>query len=184
MGRLAQELEEIWRKLALACEDATRDFRKLALATTDVKGRPQVRMVILRGFEQETRRLLAYTDPRTPKWGELRENSTAQVMFWSEESKVQLRCDCEVRLLEEGETWERARRAVPEHMAGDYAALRRPGEAIAAPEDGWEQGEEWHFGVIELQIEKMDFLKLSREGHRRASFSWEKGREEFTWRQP
>jgi len=184
MVSLEDLLEETWAQLELAQQDTKHGFRKLCLATVNGEGLPQGRMVISRKFEKASRILMVYTDPRTPKWDELRKNPLAQVTLWDEESKVQLRCDCRAELLEEGELWEEARESVPEHMAGDYAAVKIPGEKIENWEEGWELGGTWYFGVICLRIEKMDWLKLSREGHQRACFSWQNGVETHSWKQP
>lgn len=184
MVSLEGELESFWTQLSRATCDGKHSFRKLWLATVDDAGFPQVRLVVLRRFEKASREFEIYTDPRTPKWAELRQRPIAQVNFWDAKASLQVRCDCGVELIESGAHWEQARKSLPEHVAGDYAAVEVPGDEIGEPEEGWRVGEEWSFGIVRLRIQKMDWLKLSREGHRRARFDWTGGAFRGTWVQP
>ena len=141
-------------------------------------------MVVLRGADSETRELLVYTDPRTPKWSELLEQPHAELLFWNAREKRQLRCQCLVELHEGDALAARHQAQLPKHGAGDYAAERRPGTVIKNPEQGAELGSKWNFGVIALTVEEMDWLELRREGHRRAGFVREDDKWTMNWLQP
>lgn len=141
-------------------------------------------MVVLRAEDIESRELLVFTDPRTPKWQEMLEKPLAEVLFWNAGEKIQLRCQCSVTLHEGDELAARHQAQLPVHMAGDYAAEREPGTVIEEAERGAELGEKWNFGVVVLKVEEMDWLELRREGHRRAGFFW-KGQDcTMNWLQP
>lgn len=141
-------------------------------------------MVVLRGVDAESRQLLLFTDPRTPKWCELLENPVAEALFWNTEEKFQLRCQCSVELHKDDELAARYQAQVPVHMAGDYAAERKPGSVLEESSECAALGEEWSFGVVVLTVKEMDWLQLSREGHRRAGFHWESGEWAMNWMQP
>lgn len=176
--------EEIWELLELAVRERSSSWRIMSLATVDAEGRPSVRQVVLRVVKQREREFLFFTDPRTPKWRELRGNGEAEVLFWDAEGKVQLRCRGVAELHEGDELAADYRKQVPAHLAGDYTAQRVPGEAIAEPEMGAECGESWNFGVVILKVEKMDWLRLSSEGHKRAELGWEGEQWQAAWVQP
>ena len=175
---------QIWESLQDAVTNSESGWRTCSLATVDGEGRPQNRMVVLRGADNGSRELLVFTDSRTPKWSELLENPRAELLFWNANDKRQLRCQCSVQLHESDALAGRHQDQLPEHVAGDYAALRKPGSVVEESKQGAEVGEKWHFGVMAFGVEEMDWLELRREGHRRAGFRWQGGKWEMNWLQP
>jgi len=147
----------------------------MTLATLSAERFPQLRQVVLREVVPEDLQLLFYTDPRSPKWQQLKENPLAEVLFWDPSDKLQLRCQVFAHL-HQGDALALAHQeAVPQHLAGDYAALTVPGRVIADPAEGQSLAEDWSFGVVVLTVTQMDWLQLDREGHRRARFQWPEG---------
>ncbi len=177
---------QCWASLAQAARGTSHGWRLGSLATVGRDGFPKARTVVLRGAKEEGQELSAYTDPRTPKWRELRAHPRAELLFWDAESKVQLRCSGPIRLHQDDEIALAARQELPEHVAGDYGALTTPGEPLAHPQEGTELGSasQWHFGVIVMAVESMDWLALRRDGHRRACFQKEGSRWQMSWVQP
>lgn len=174
--------EEIWQKLEAASTGENPAWRVAWVASSDETGSPQLRQMVLREVSTERRELVFYTDPRTPKWTQLREGQTA-VGFWSPEGKQQLRCSGTARLHTHDEVTARHRATLPSHSAGDYAALRAPGSTLAKPEQGQETGPNWHFGVVVVVVDELDWLALNRSGHQRAKFRWQ-GDWQSQWVQP
>lgn len=164
--------KEIWQKLQTVPAGENSAWRVAWVASHEEASGPQLRQMVLREVSVERRELVFFTDPRTPKWAQLR-NNRATVGFWSPEDKQQLRCSGMSRLHENDEIAARHRATLPSHSAGDYAALRTPGSTLAAPEQGQETGENWHFGVLVVVVDELDWLALSRSGHQRAKFHWQ-----------
>ena len=181
---LSEIHSQIWQSLQDAVTDMESAWRVCSLGTVDAYGCPRSRMVVLRDVNAESRELLVFTDPRTPKWQELLEKPLAEILFWNAREKVQLRCQCKVTLHEEDELAARYQAQLPVHVAGDYAAERTPGTVIEDLKEGAELGEKWSFGVMALTVEEMDWLQLRREGHRRAGFRHEGGEWAMNWLQP
>ena len=68
-----------------------------ALATADRKGRPSVRAVLLKGFDE--RGFVFYTSYRSRKGRELEQNPYASALFWWEPLERQIRIDGRVEKL-------------------------------------------------------------------------------------
>ncbi len=181
---LERILDRVWSNFSDAISSADSCWRLMCLATQGDDGMPHARMVVLRGFDFTSQTLTCYTDPRTPKWSQLEENPRAEACFWDSTTKVQLRAQCDA-LLSSGDDFSNDCQAqVPTHLAGDYRALTIPGDILPEPEQGHPLGNEWHFGVIRLKIEMMDWLALSQEGHQRARFQREGDHWKSHWVQP
>jgi pyridoxamine 5'-phosphate oxidase len=71
----------------------------MALATADADGRPSVRMVLMRGLDQEGFRF--YTNRHSRKAAELAANPRAALAFHWEPPGLQLRAEGEVRILDD-----------------------------------------------------------------------------------
>ncbi|MHB1281850.1 MAG: pyridoxamine 5'-phosphate oxidase [Acidithiobacillus sp.] len=87
--------------LAAATTDGNFDATGMALATTDAEGRPDVRIVLLKHFDE--RGLCWYTDQRSPKGQELAANPRAAVVFYWPENDRQVRVDGPVEKLSDTE---------------------------------------------------------------------------------
>ena len=175
---------KIWQSLAEAVGSQDSAWRIFTLATMGAEQFPQARQVVLRGVNSEARQLHFFTDPRTPKWSQLLEHPRAEALFWNSNEKIQLRCRCRAQSHQNDELSECYRKQVPDHLAGDYAALSVPGTKIECPAAGQDLGKEWSFGVVVLTITAIDWLQLSREGHRRVRFRWQDEEWGAYWVQP
>ena len=92
-----QSLDEI-RADAFRCwsrgvADRRSAFRSPALATVGPDGRPQVRTVVLRGFDPAARVLIVHSDIRAAKIAALRANPDAALHVWDDGAQVQIRVD-------------------------------------------------------------------------------------------
>ena len=68
-----------------------KDFLAMSLATADTAGRPHVRMVLLRGFDE--RGFVFYTNAESRKGQQLAGNPQAAICFYWEELREQLRAE-------------------------------------------------------------------------------------------
>lgn len=184
MNELGEICDEVWKLLAEAVTDESSPWRIFSLATLGDDEWPTVRQVVLRGVGCERRELIFSTDPRTPKWVQLQVNPRAEVLFWDEVKKVQLRCRVSARCHEGDELARAYQEQMPAHLAGDFAALSIPGSRIQDAASGYELGEDWSFGVVILEVTEMDWLELGRLGHRRVRFLLQDERWVGSWVQP
>jgi pyridoxamine 5'-phosphate oxidase len=95
-----------------------RDATAMALSTADADGRPGVRMVLLKGFDE--RGFVFYTNLESRKGRELAANPRAALCFyWQPPMEVQVRVDGRVE-------------AVTEEEADEYYASRPRGSRLGA----------------------------------------------------
>lgn len=175
---------QVWIELARATQDRHHAWRTPVLATIDPDGSPRARSVVLRRAQASAQSLDFYTDGRSPKVRELQHQPRAQCVFWSARLGWQLRIQvvCSVFLLgpEVDRVWSQIK---PSKAAGDYLSPAAPGALqnnqatqINAQQATEPTGPDHHLAIVRAQVCQMDWLELSRNGHRRAQFtptSWD-----------
>jgi hypothetical protein len=117
--------------------------------------------------------LRVYTDARSPKCSELVAQPLAQLTFWSKRLNWQLRVSAHATVEFEGEqvnaAWERVRQT---HASADYLSALPPGDvqaSIKAPVENTDDSlRGHHLAILDFKVSSMDWLALSKDGHRRA----------------
>lgn len=188
----------IWKELVRASRDKHHDWRTPVLATTGLDGLAQARTVVLRHAHMTTFELDLYTDSRSAKVQELKAQAQAQLVFWSSRLGWQLRAQVKVSVITSGPEldalWQIVRQSP---SAGDYLSPLAPGAVLpeahadadadadadvdgnaGANADADSKAERKVplngplaapcFAVLRAQVTQMDWLELSRTGHRRA----------------
>ena len=180
---LAQITEVVWERLADAAQlrganAAESEWRSGVLATTGPHG-ADARHVVLREVDAAERRLVFYTDDRSPKVAQVEADGRGVIVFWSRAFGWQLRLGVRLAVETSGlavsSRWARLQSSA---AAGDYLSLRAPGSPISGP--AGDLGTRSHFAIIVAQAETMDWLELHPDGHRRAIFDGSGAR----WVQP
>ena len=167
--------QRIWAELQRATQDRHHEWRTPALATLGTDGMPQARSVVLRHASAQLARLTIYTDERSPKVAEIAANSCVNLVFWSKRLSWQLRVRADMSVQTSGPEVEAAWAQVSQSAAaGDYLSASAPGDALpvtpAPPGAANAQAAAHHLAVLTAQVQQMDWLELSRDGHRRAVF--------------
>jgi len=158
-----------WKELERAAREREHGWRIMTLATVEGE-QAHARSVTLRGADAATRRLVFYTDDRSPKLAQLQRNPLGTLLAWCRQLSWQVRL--QVRLVQEtdaalvGERWARLRMTP---AAQDYLSPMAPGEPLTHP--GQERGSREHFSIVNAEVMSLDWLELHPEGHRRALFS-------------
>jgi len=162
--------QQVWRELEKACHDRHHAWRTPVMATTSCDDSLNARTVVLRKVDQLNQSLMIYTDQRSLKVREIIKQPKAVFVFWSKRLNWQLRVYVEVSEMSDStllnNLWESVKNS-PNAM--DYLGIQAPGTAIKNLEAGQEPEIEHHqFTVLTAVVKKIDWLELSREGHRRA----------------
>lgn len=170
--------KRIWQELARAVQDRHHEWRTPVLATTQMGGAPNARIVVLREVDADLARLIIYTDSRSDKVSELASQPDALLVFWSKRLSWQLRVRMSVRVHVAGAmvdaAWERVRQSA---AAGDYLSPAAPGSTLSAapsskdgtqPTNPSNPTSQHHLAIIEAQVQEIDWLELARSGHRSA----------------
>ncbi|MFM2346557.1 MAG: hypothetical protein RL654_1310 [Pseudomonadota bacterium] len=170
----------LWRELAGAAQDRAHEWRQPVLATVCPEFGPQARTVVLREVDVASRTLLLYTDARSPKVAQLQTDPRAQLLCWSRALGWQLRLGGRILVSTDGldvtSRWALLRHT---RAAQDYLSPLSPGQPcdvteVEAPAETARadsaRAERAHFAVLRLRVERMDWLSLDPQGHRRAVF--------------
>ena len=161
-------------------------FHTPVLATQADDG-PELRTVVLRAAEPESRLLICHTDLRSPKLRQISLDNRVRWLFYDASAKLQLRVQA-VASLHQGDELARRR------WAGSRARSREcyrnpfaPGAPVVNPEAATELLNEdgfANFAVIRTEVQAFDWLYLRARGHRRARFEWRDGAWQGTWLAP
>jgi len=147
---------------------AQHEWRVAVLATVD-DGLPDARNIVVREVDARERRLVFYTDARSPKVRQIEATPQGTLMFWSRalgwQLRMQVRLAVETSGLAVSSRWARLQTSAG---ADDYLAAQAPGSPLHAPLAAL--GTRSHFAMIEAMAETVDWLELHPEGHRRALF--------------
>lgn len=178
-------LEQIMALIGRSVVDPKSAMRWPVLSTASAKGGGDGRIVVLRQFDRETLRLGVWTDGRSSKVEDLRFDPVASLLFFDPAKKLQIRTYGSVTIHIEGpEHAKSLEKALQSNMA-DYSSFAGPGRAVDAPDAIAETNDAAdNFVFLQLSIDVMDVLELSRSGHRRARFEWSGNLLTASWRVP
>lgn len=153
--------------------DRHHPFRNFSLATFGLY--PEVRTVVARDVSQGLS-LLFYTDSRTPKVAQIKEDARVSALFYHPHKKLQVRMKGLAELIGKGDEGyglllEQVKRS---NGLKDYSSLRAPGSRV---KDTLEviYGEGIHFMAVRINPLQMDVLQLGREQHQRRGYTLEAG---------
>jgi hypothetical protein len=153
------------------------------LASTDADGLPDARTVVLRQVDAGAGLLTFYTDNRSPKVAQLQAQGQAMLVFWSARLSWQLRLRVACSVITSGPEVEVLWQGVKQSAAaGDYLSPLPPGAVLpqgsstvnvetVSVETAKAPAPPHSFALLRAQVLQMDWLELSRDGHRRAQLS-------------
>jgi hypothetical protein len=160
---------QIWQQLVRATGKREHEWRTPVLASVDADGLPQARTVVLRQADPIAGTLEVYTDSRSPKVADLLGRPDAVLVFWSRSLSWQLRARVTVQVQTGSELVEAAWVQVSRTAAAaDYLAPAAPGSVFSMTAKGDHASH--HLAVLLARVEALDWLELSRDGHRRVRF--------------
>ena len=146
--------------------ESQHEWRVAVLATVD-DGQADARSLVLREVDAAERRLIFYTDARSPKVRQIEQSPQGTLIFYSrklgQQLRMQVRLNVETAGLAVSSRWAKLQTTAG---ARDYLSVAAPGRPLDAPLS--ELGVRGHFAMIEAMAETVDWLELHPEGHRRA----------------
>jgi hypothetical protein len=181
-----------WDLLFRAAESRNDPMRTPMMATYD-GARCRLRTIVLRKVDKAARRLLLFTDTRSPKVRHLKAHPQVALTFWHPKRKVQLRIQGEVTLQQGGEEARRYWDHLSVQGRASYATVQAPGtpadmDTTGLPPD-WSSELSTsatdhafsNFMLIYVMVTEIDALHLHQEGHQRGCFVWEEGEWRKEW---
>ncbi len=170
MQSLEDIFQNIWQQLRRGKNDKKHAFRFGTFVT--INGTfPNPRTVVLRKVEQAKAELWLYTDLRSPKVEEVRNNKNVAWHFYNPKQQVQLRMYGTVAILHNetitNEIWQN----LPDYGKSDYLTRQPPGSLkLNDSKRLLSTNNAENFCVLVTAINTIDWLQLSRDGHQRGRF--------------
>ena len=171
----AVNLSDVPKKIADCLRDGATnpksDWRVPAFITKN----GGARHLVLRGFDECEKVLLFYTDRRSQKIQELRQDDRASALFLDMASGMQIKIDGSTQILTDDSFMAEHWLNLPESSRRLYAAKGRPGECIESHAVDLCSDEEArrNFTLMSLTVEKAEVFILSTDGNRRAKIKWD-----------
>ena len=150
--------------------DRKHPFRLLYLSTWGVY--PEVRTVVKRKIDSDLN-LTFFTDSRSPKVEQIRNNSKVSALFYHPKKKLQIRLYGQAILIDEGHgDFDRYLQTIKQSPSlKDYTTIQAPGSSLPQEEEAVGLfGEEVYFLAVEIHAQKLDVLQLGKESHQRSIF--------------
>lgn len=146
-------------------------FRNAVFSTT-VDQLPRSRWVVFRELTEE-QHFLIFTDARSEKVRELKENANCGLLFYHNRQGVQIRIDGTAVIHMQDEWTEKYWPGVKGSSVKSYSSVHPPGSRIEDRTEGDRYSENptgGCFSVIELKPSRMEVLQLGRAAQIRAEF--------------
>ena len=133
-----------------------------------------MRTVVLRHISAELNPIF-YTDKRSQKILEIKKNNKASLLFYNPEKLLQIKIEGRASALNDPQRIEGLWAEVPENNKKDYTTHLAPGTFIDNPNEVEYLVDKNYFCPVEIEPHKIEYLKLKRPNHIRASFLKENG---------
>lgn len=180
--RLDDLLQRCWARLEEGAASSASPFHTAVLGTVE-EGAPRLRTVVLRSADRAASRLLCHTDARSAKVRQIGDGAPVSWLLYDPECKVQLRLEGRARVhVDDALADERWRdSAIGSRRCylvepGPGAVLQRVGSTLPEPlRERRPDAEETapgraNFAVVAAEVDSIDWLYLTSDGHRRARF--------------
>ncbi len=187
---LTELLANARQQLARGVADRRSACHTPTLGSIGAEGAPELRTVVLRGFDPATFTLRLHTDQRSPKAAQFAANPAAALHVYDPGQRLQLRLSGQVARHAGDATAQTAWAQSHPQSRVCYATPHAPGTNLAAPAPApapapeAEAGGFANFLVLLFTCHRLDYLHLAITGHLRASFTREAETWHGTWRAP
>lgn len=183
---LAESRAEAFRLLSRGVADRRSPLHTPVLGTVDNALLPTLRTVVLRAFDPERRVLHVHTDLRSAKHAHLVARPDVALLFYDPGHRIQLRVSGRASMHQDDALAEGAWAASQPTSLACYGIAASPGTPTPWPPPAPTLTPEAraHFLLIRIAFDRLEWLWLASDGHRRALFTWSDGALQSTWLVP
>ncbi|SMG14446.1 Pyridoxamine 5'-phosphate oxidase [Marivirga sericea] len=177
-------LEEIKSNVIQLLNRAGNDRRsafRFIILNTVANDYPNSRYVVLRKFERESAELFIYTDFRSNKIQEIRNNPSVSVLAYDKQKKFQIKLGARAVIHHQDELAYQHWSAL-DGGKESYNTSADPGKQVDTLQDAHQMKnafDDRHFAVLVLKVSKMECLQLNNEGHIRSFFDLDHNQSSF-----
>ena len=169
-----QVLTDLWSRLLIASHDREHPFQRPQVGVAGLDDEPTVRTVVLRSVDIVERSLCFYSDVRAAKIAMLRRRPRVTWCFWDTAAKLQIRLGSAATIHTDDALADESWATVPRGGRVAYQSDPAPGTPIADvyrnPPTPADQGRS-NFAVVRCVVDRIDWLFLHEDGHRRMMFT-------------
>lgn len=149
-------------------------FRYFTLATVGLGSVARLRTVVLRRVSEDFK-LIFYTDRRSKKINHIKENNAVSLLFYHPKQLLQLKIEGRAKIITDPEELQKYWSGVQPTSRKDYTTNSAPGSPISNPDNVEYLEDKNYFTIIEIELSKIEYLKLKRPNHLRVLFAKEDG---------
>ena len=173
---------KIWDLLSLSLLNRNAPFH-IPVFICGEKNKSDGRIVVLRGIDENNKKIWFHSDIRSKKIKILKSNPEGVLLFYDKGEKIQLRISGKAKANYQNDITLKAWKKTAHMSRQCYLGDKAPGLEISAPSSGLtekvdnlkysiEESEVGYknFCVIEIFIKSIEWLYLASRGHRRAHF--------------
>ncbi|HPF41789.1 MAG TPA: pyridoxamine 5'-phosphate oxidase family protein [Phycisphaerae bacterium] len=180
-SNLESILHQSWSDLEKATGEPNHPCRLGQLATVHAERGVAVRTVVLRRVDRHARRILCFADARSEKIHEIEADPRVAWLSYDSMMRMQIRWSGRANVIFDGDIVDDCWAKLNETQRDEYACAASPGTVL---KEGWdrpgtppvrlsaEEARRW-FCLIEVCVNRLDWLQLNPTGHLRARFKWE-----------
>lgn len=182
---LSEAWEIVMSHLDEAMISADHPFRFVTLATIDKTGKPQQRMVVLRGVHHR-KEFVIFTDKRSDKVDHITHNPAVSLLFYDIPNRLQLRVTGHASVITHGDEHARSWNKRGSKNPFSYTSVIPPGSVIDHPKEAynWSEEDSSNFCLVKIEATYMEFLQLDGLNHIRAEKTIKGDSETLNWLAP
>ena len=165
---------QIFKHLAKATRKKEHPFRFFSLASPHTSY-PGLRTVVLREVDQKGW-IELYTDRRSPKVMQFKQNPNSSALFYHPKKKWQLLLKGRMEEVQDEDYLERQWHLMPDYSRSDYSSSLPPGSVVHSGSSlEWKAEGRSNFAIFRLCIEEMESLQLLKTAHQRYRYTRQDG---------
>ena len=167
--QLSDFINQALKNIQRGAVDRKSKFRFPVLASFTDNSVSQ-RIVIARKFNEEQKSLVIFTDEKSQKFTELKNNAHCSLLFWDAGKKMQVSVNGLAHILSK-EDVQKYWQNLSDIQKKDYQ-INPPPKSIIEAHNAYEFDTSMNrFTVIEIFFQDLDILVLSNNGHQRANYN-------------
>ncbi len=163
-----KNLLDIHSVLARACNDKNHNMRFFTLSTSDLAtGESSSRIVVFRKLVDEWT-IRFYTDCRSSKISEIKNNPLCSILFWDSRKSLQIRIKAEALIHHLNDITEKEWENIQGDAVKSYSSAVKPGKVIESSKeahDRYEKPDHTFFSVVDCVPYRIKVLQLNRNEH-------------------
>jgi hypothetical protein len=159
-------IDDALSRLAAGLDERGSDWRNVQLATVSPEGRPGVRTLILRGFDQKEGTAELHSDSRAGKVRDIKFSRHVSILAWSPDDQLQIRMSGKAELHNQDGLARTRWEALSDKARATYGLAAEPGSSVDGPEQSNLTPDRQFemFTVIVVSLSRADVLRLESGG--------------------